>query len=76
MALSTARAIGEIGAVLIVSGSIQGQTETATLYVFRALEERQDASGYVVALTLAAISILLLAGIETFKHKKSKEARS
>ncbi|MEA2516690.1 MAG: sulfate/thiosulfate transport system permease protein [Actinomycetota bacterium] len=76
MALSTARALGEIGAVLIVSGSIQGQTETATLYVFRALEERQEASGYVVALSLAAISVLLLVGIETFKHKRSKEARS
>ena len=76
MALSTARALGEIGAVLIVSGSIQGQTETATLYVFRALEERQEASGYAVALTLAAISILLLIGIETFKHRRSKEARS
>jgi sulfate transport system permease protein len=76
MALSTARALGEIGAVLIVSGSIQGQTETATLYVFRALEERQEASGYVVALSLAAISILLLAAIETFKHRQSKEARS
>jgi sulfate transport system permease protein len=76
MALSTARALGEIGAVLIVSGSIQGQTETATLYVFRAIEERQEASGYVVALSLAAISVLLLVGIETFKHKRSKEARS
>lgn len=76
MALSTARALGEIGAVLIVSGSIQGQTETATLYVFRALEERQEASGYAVALSLAAISILLLIGIETFKHLRSKEAKS
>lgn len=76
MALSTARALGEIGAVLIVSGSIQGQTETATLYVFRALEERQEASGYAVALSLAAISILLLVGIETFKNRRSKEARS
>ena len=75
-ALSTARALGEIGAVLIVSGSIQGQTETATLYVFRALEERQEAAGYAVALSLAAISILLLIGIETLKHKRSKEARS
>lgn len=76
MALSTARALGEIGAVLIVSGSIQGQTESATLYVFRALEERQEASGNAVALSLAGISILLLIGIEAFKHKRSKEARS
>jgi sulfate transport system permease protein len=73
MALSAARAMGEIGAVLIVSGTIQGRTETATLYIFRALEERQDQAGYLVALTLAAASILLLAAIELFKRKRMKE---
>jgi len=76
VALSTARALGEIGAVLIVSGAIQGQTETATLYILRALEERQDAQGFVVALTLAAASVLILFGIEFFKRRQlqSKEA--
>ena len=69
-ALSTARALGEIGAVLIVSGSLQGQTETATLYIFRALEERQEASANAVALTLAAVSILLLVAIEILKKRK------
>ena len=73
-ALATARALGEIGAVLIVSGALQGQTETATLYILRALEERQEASGYIVALSLAAISITLLIGIETLKNRRSKEA--
>jgi sulfate transport system permease protein len=73
IALSTARAIGEIGAVLIVSGSLQGKTETATLYIFRALEERQDASAYVVALTLAAVSVILLVAIEAFKRKRTRE---
>jgi sulfate transport system permease protein len=71
--LSTARALGEIGAVLIVSGSVQGQTETATLYIFRAMEERQEPSAYAVALSLAAISILLLIGIEIFKRKRERE---
>jgi sulfate transport system permease protein len=77
IALSTARAMGEIGAVLIVSGAIQGQTETGTLYVLRALEERQEASGYVVALLLAAVSIVLLVAIETAKrkHEKKRETR-
>ena len=73
IALTTARAIGEIGAVLIVSGSLQGQTETATLYIFRALEERQDEAGFVVALTLGAVSILLLVAIEGLKRKREKE---
>ena len=73
VALSTARALGEIGAVLIVSGQIQGQNETLTLYIFRAFEERQDVEGNVVALLLATVSILLLAAIEIFKRKRSKE---
>src|SRR5207253_7887705 len=37
--LSSARAIGEIGAVLIVSGAIQRKTETATLYILRAFDQ-------------------------------------
>jgi sulfate transport system permease protein len=73
IALSAARALGEIGAVLIVSGNLKGLTETATLYIFTALEERQDASANMVALTLAAISILLLIGIETFKSRRERE---
>jgi sulfate/thiosulfate transport system permease protein len=76
IALTTARAIGEIGAILIVSGSITGQTETATLYILRAFDQNQDASGYVVALTLALASIVLLVGIEVFKRREEKELRT
>jgi sulfate transport system permease protein len=72
IALATARSLGEIGAVLIVSGMIQGQTETATLYIFRALEERQETSAFIVALTLAVISIVLLIGIETARRIQLK----
>lgn len=72
VALSTARSLGEIGAVLIVSGAVQGQTETATLYVLRAIEERQEASGFVVALTLAGVSIVILLGIEVFKRVRER----
>src|SRR2546423_1902358 len=75
VALSSARAIGEVGAVLIVSGALQGQTETATLFILRAFDQRQDVQGYVVALTLAAFSILLLLFIEFFKRRKTREAQ-
>jgi sulfate ABC transporter, permease protein len=75
IALTTARAIGEIGAVLIVSGLIQGQTETATLFIFRALEERQTSQAYVVALSLALVSVVLLVVIEMVRRRydRSKE---
>ena len=75
IALSAARAIGEIGAVLIVSGLLQGQTETATIYILRSFEQYQDQQGYIVALLLAAFSIVLLLGIEYLKHRRTKEAK-
>ena len=76
VALTTARAIGEIGAVLIVSGQITGQTETATLYVLRAFDQFQDDQGYVVALTLALVSIVLLVLIEIFKRRQERMQRT
>jgi len=68
VALSSARAIGEVGAVLVVSGLIQGQTETATLYILRLFDQFKDEQGYVVALTLALFSIVMLVGIEVLKR--------
>jgi sulfate transport system permease protein len=73
IALSAARAIGEVGAVIIVSGALQGKTETATLYILRAFDQRQDAQGYVVALSLALFSIVLLIAIELLKRRRIKE---
>jgi sulfate transport system permease protein len=72
-ALTTARAIGEIGAVLLVSGIVKGKTETATIYILTAYEERLDTQGNIVALVLAGVSIVLLIGIEMFKHRHVRE---
>jgi len=69
VALTTARSIGEIGAVLIVSGLIKGKTETATLFIFTAIEERQTTEAYIVAITLAAVSIVLLVTIEASRRR-------
>lgn len=69
IALTTARAIGEIGAVLIVSGLIKGKTETATIWIFTSIEERQFANAYVVALALALVSIVLLVVIEGLRRR-------
>ena len=76
IALTTARSIGEIGAVLIVSGQITGQTETATLYVLRAVDQFQDQQGYLVALTLALVTIVLLVLIEVFKRRQERTQRT
>ena len=72
IALTTARAIGEIGAVLIVSGAITGQTETATLLILREFDQFHDAEGFIIAMVLALVSIVLLIAIETFKRRQEK----
>jgi sulfate/thiosulfate transport system permease protein len=58
--LTTARALGEFGAVLILGGAISGQTETATTFIYGATEERQDAAAHGMALLLALASVALL----------------
>jgi sulfate transport system permease protein len=58
--LTTARAIGEFGAVSIVSGRLAGQTETLTLLVENRFEQFDLAGAYAASLLLAAIALLTL----------------
>lgn len=71
--LTLARTLGEFGAVLVVSGAVSGLTETSTLYIFRALDERQYIGAYAASLALAAISVLVLAVIEWVRHRTEQE---
>ena len=59
--LTTARALGEFGAVSVISGHVVGKTETMTLHVeerFQAFEV-QDAYAASVVLALLAVCTLL-----------------
>jgi sulfate transport system permease protein len=72
--LTVARSLGEFGAVLVLGGAISGHTQTATTFIYNALEERQEASAYSVALVLALASVVLLAALEWLKHQRHKES--
>ena len=69
--LTLARALGEFGAVLVIGGGIQGRTETATLYIYRALDERQYVGAYSAALVLGLFSLLLVLGTEFLRQPRS-----
>jgi sulfate/thiosulfate transport system permease protein len=58
--LTTARAIGEFGAVAVVSGNVVGQTQTLTLRVQSSYENFDRTGAYAAGLELAVISILTL----------------
>ncbi|HEY3229163.1 MAG TPA: sulfate ABC transporter permease subunit [Roseiflexaceae bacterium] len=70
LTLTFARALGEFGAVLVIGGGVQGQTETATLYIFRALDDRQYVGSYSAALVLGLISLVLVIGSELLRKKE------
>jgi sulfate transport system permease protein len=68
--LTFARALGEFGAVLVVGGGVQGRTETATLYIYRALDERQYVGAYSAALVLGLFSLALVLGTDLIRKKR------
>jgi sulfate transport system permease protein len=71
LTLTVARSIGEFGAVLIVSGGVAGSTETATTFVYRALEDRDEGAAHAVAVVLALGSIALLLAMDAFKRRRT-----
>ncbi|WP_258934445.1 ABC transporter permease subunit [Nesterenkonia pannonica] len=64
MVLTLARAVGEFGAVLIVSGGIVNQTETATIAVQRLHQGFETGQAYAVGFLLALVAVAAL-GIVT-----------
>jgi sulfate transport system permease protein len=68
--LTTARCLGEYGAVAVVSGHIEGQTETATLRVQDAYENFDAAGAYGISLVLAVMSVLVLVAMTLLKPKE------
>ena len=67
--LATARAIGEFGAVAVVSGKIEGKTETATLLVENQYEHFDVAGAYAAALVLAVMALLVLLGMNLIQRR-------
>jgi sulfate transport system permease protein len=59
--LANARAMGEFGAVSVVSGHIRGETNTLPLHVEILYNEYQFAAAFAVASLLAVLALVTLA---------------
>ena len=67
--LATARALGEFGAVSIVSGRISGETETMPLFVQKQFEVFNVSGAYAAALVLAILALVTLFGMNFIRRK-------
>ena len=70
--LTTARALGEFGAVTIVSGRLAGQTETLPLYVENRFESFDLTGAYAASLTLAVLALLVLLAMTKLQRKEGR----
>jgi sulfate transport system permease protein len=68
--LTTARALGEYGAVAVVSGKISGTTETVTLYVEQRFQSFDLVGAYAASVVLAALALLTVALMRVLNREK------
>jgi len=71
--LCNARAMGEFGAVSVVSGGITGQTETMPLRVEKLYQEYNAQAAFAVASLLALLALFTLAIKTFFEWKQARE---
>jgi sulfate transport system permease protein len=70
--LSTARALGEFGAVSVVSGRLEGRTETLTLYVQNRFEGFDMTGAYAAGVLLALLGIGVLVALTFVSRRRSE----
>src|SRR6478672_7812532 len=66
--LTTARCLGEFGAVSIVSGGIAGRTQVLTQYVQASYENFDQTGAYAASVLLAGLAILTLLAMTVMKR--------
>ena len=68
--LTTARALGEFGAVSVVSGRVAGETQTLTLLVQQRFENFDVAGAYAASALLAVIALLTLVAMTRINPRR------
>jgi sulfate transport system permease protein len=68
--LTTARALGEYGAVSVVSGKFSGRTETATLLVENQFQSFDLTGAYAAAIVLALMAVTVLVGMNLLDRNR------
>lgn len=71
--LTTARALGEFGAVSIVSGRLEGQTQTLPLYVQDRFENFDATGAYAAAVVLALLAFATLLGMNLLARRTQRD---
>ena len=72
VALAFARAIGEFGAVVLISGNLPFKTEVSSVYIFQQVESDNGTGAAAVSVLLLLISLVVLLGIGAFRRWRTR----
>ena len=72
VALAFARAVGEFGAVVLISGNIPFKSEVSAVYIFGQLQSGNTSGAAAVSVLLLAISLAVLLAIGAFRRWRTR----
>jgi sulfate transport system permease protein len=73
-ALAFARALGEYGAVVLLSGNIPFSTQLASVYIFGEVEQGNTANAAAISLVLLVLTLVVLVGADRLRRRYSVDA--
>jgi len=68
-ALAFARAVGEFGSVVLISGNIPFQTQVASVFIFKQIESDDPIGAAAVSVVLLLLSLLVLFGLRVLVRR-------
>ena len=71
--LTTARVIGEFGAVVVVSGAVAGRTQTFTLFIQDGVENLDLVGAYAGSVVLALVALMVLAAVGADRKSRTDD---
>jgi sulfate transport system permease protein len=75
VALAFARAVGEFGAVVLISGNLPFKTEVVSVYVFGRLESGDTGGAAAASVVILSISFGVLLGIGALRRRVTRHDR-
>jgi sulfate transport system permease protein len=75
VALALAKAIGEFGSLVIITGNLPYKTQVSSVFIFSRIESGDQAGAAAVAVVLLAISFVLLLAIGAVRHYATRHDR-
>ena len=75
VALAFAKAVGEFGSLVIITGNIPFETEVSSVHIYGRIESGDSSGASAVAVVLLAISFLTLLSIGAIRHYATRHDR-